>query len=68
MDHDYWGRPEQQEAWLQARNSLPRKAYIWTKAMAASDLMGMVRGRRGGKGRAQAAKQGRVASIQVLCC
>lgn len=45
VDHDFWGRPEQQEAWLLARNSLPRKAYIWTKATAASDLMGMVRGR-----------------------
>lgn len=45
VDHNYWGRPEQQEAWLKSRNSLPRKTYIWTRAMAASDLMGMVRGR-----------------------
>ena len=44
VDHNYWGRPEQQETWLRSRNSLPRKAYIWTRAMAASDLMGMVRG------------------------
>ncbi|KAI7841709.1 hypothetical protein COHA_004576 [Chlorella ohadii] len=41
VDHNYWGRPEQQEAWLRSRNSLPRKTYIWTRAMAASDLMGM---------------------------
>lgn len=44
VDHNYWGRPEQQEAWYKSRNSLPRKTYIWTRAMAASDLMGMVRG------------------------
>lgn len=48
VDHDYWGRPEQQEAWLKSRNSLPRKAYIWNRTMAASDLLGMVRNWGGG--------------------
>jgi hypothetical protein len=41
VDHNYWGRPEQQEAWLKSQGSLPRKAYIWTRTMPASDLLGM---------------------------
>ena len=34
VDHSYWGRPEEQPP--------PRKAYVWTQAMPASDLLGMV--------------------------
>lgn len=33
MDHSYWGRPEDQRG--------PRKPYVWTRAMPASDLLGM---------------------------
>ncbi|KAL4444350.1 hypothetical protein ABPG75_012087 [Micractinium tetrahymenae] len=33
VDHDYWGRPEDQRG--------PRKPYIWTRSMPASDLLGM---------------------------
>ena len=35
IDHDYWGRPEEQ------RTSRP--AWVWNRTTAASDLLGMVR-------------------------
>ncbi|PSC72455.1 Endoglucanase A [Micractinium conductrix] len=33
VDHDYWGRPDEYTG--------PRRAYVWTRAMPASDLLGM---------------------------
>lgn len=48
VDHNYWGRPEQQEAWERSNGGSPRKAYVWTRAMPASDLLGMVRKGEGG--------------------